>query len=1137
LVGLLLGVSAPAAMAQSLDIPLQLEQGGSGPILVINVGINGQQAYPYLFDTGSTAFNAEYTTNAFGSTPSNMAGQTNLFPNGLPTGVAYSYGDNGPSNSYYGNLVGVSSLTFCASSAPSASCSTLNAVTPSGTPSAFVINAIYNIRGNSITAPLPEQASSVFGGYYGIFGAGDNSDPAVGNSNPMQVPQPPGVTNPNTTTSQLGSVLGQAVIPGTTAGYVVAANGQPLSGLQTGTVPVPGATTNGPQAPNGQNVTSCSPCVMLGLTPALLAQFRPMNIMYWTALGSPVSSFLNSNAPAAAHYSILMNYTASRPGEPTYPTNNQLTLLDTGTANIELGTPINAQGYTHLDPNTGATVVNQGTVLTAAGTAAGSTPTSVTAFANGSYPYIGTYEAEYRTTGTQTIFGLSFFLQNSVLYNLAGQAVGYTPNFVTDTNITATAATPLVVGSNSVPLGLAGVISGPGGIFITNGGSATLSGTNTYTGPTSVNGGLLALVGPGTITGSSGVNVSAGGVLDISGTTSGAAIKSLAGDANGVVYLGGQTLTLTAASSAFAGTIFGAGGLSLTGGTQALLGSNSYSGDTSISGGTLEVDGSITGSDTVTVGAGGTLSGTGLVDPETTTIGPDAILAPGSAANPTGTLTITGNLLFDSAATYSVTISGANASKTDVSGSASLAGIVAATFNSAATAQSYDILSAASLGGSTFGGAVSLNPNYSVTLSYSPTDVSLGVMAQLGAGAGLNPNQQAVANVISTAFNNGQTLPPGSGGLFGLSGGSLGNALSQVSGEAATDSEKGAFQIMTAFLGLMVDPFVDGRMSGGFTQGGGSALGFAPAREDDVPDDVTLGYAGLLKAPPQPGVPPSADRHWSAWGSSFGGSSTNAGDPAVGATSVTAQDFGFASGMDYHVTSDTFVGFALAGGGTNWNLEQGLGGGRSDSFEAGVYGITHAGRAYVSAALALANHWMTTNRFAFGGDQLTASFDGQSFGGRLEAGYRYPLLETMGLAPYAALQAQSFHTPAYSETDLTGGGLGLSYGAMNATDTRSEFGARYDDLTAIGVTPVMLRARLAWAHDWVSNPALDAVFESLPGSNFVVNGAAPPKDSALASVGAELRLQPDWLLLAKFDGEFAGGADAYAGNATLRHTW
>ena len=45
--------------------------------------------------------------------------------------------------------------------------------------------------------------------------------------------------------------------------------------------------------------------------------------------------------------------------------------------------------------------------------------------------------------------------------------------------------------------------------------------------------------------------------------------------------------------------------------------------------------------------------------------------------------------------------------------------------------------------------------------------------------------------------------------------------------------------------------------------------------------------------------------------------------------------------MTYHVTPATSYGFALAGGGTNWNLSGGLGGGRSDAFQAGVYGTTH----------------------------------------------------------------------------------------------------------------------------------------------------------------------------------------------------
>jgi uncharacterized protein with beta-barrel porin domain len=53
----------------------------------------------------------------------------------------------------------------------------------------------------------------------------------------------------------------------------------------------------------------------------------------------------------------------------------------------------------------------------------------------------------------------------------------------------------------------------------------------------------------------------------------------------------------------------------------------------------------------------------------------------------------------------------------------------------------------------------------------------------------------------------------------------------------------------------------------------------------------------------------------------------------------------------------------------------------------------------------------------------------------------------------------------------------------------------------------------------------------------VVNGAAPPPDSALASLGAQFYFTPSLSLLAKFDGEFAPGAQTYAGSGTLRYTW
>lgn len=108
---------------------------------------------------------------------------------------------------------------------------------------------------------------------------------------------------------------------------------------------------------------------------------------------------------------------------------------------------------------------------------------------------------------------------------------------------------------------------------------------------------------------------------------------------------------------------------------------------------------------------------------------------------------------------------------------------------------------------------------------------------------------------------------------------------------------------------------------------------------------------------------------------------------------------------------------------------------------------------------------------------------------------------------------------------------------MNATDVRTELGTRFDDPTVIYGKPLILFGRLAWAHDFVSNPALGAVFQTLPGASFTVNGAPIPQNAALTSAGAQLFLTPQWAVLAKFDGEFASGSQTYAGTGTLRYTW
>ena len=132
----------------------------------------------------------------------------------------------------------------------------------------------------------------------------------------------------------------------------------------------------------------------------------------------------------------------------------------------------------------------------------------------------------------------------------------------------------------------AGVIGGSGGFALT-GGTETLSGVNTFTGPTTIgSGATLALSGSGSIAASSGVLDS--GTLDISLTSAGASIASLSGA--GTVVLGAQTLALTDASGTFSGAIGGSGGLAIVGGSQALTGVSTYGGGTSVNGAVLAVN-------------------------------------------------------------------------------------------------------------------------------------------------------------------------------------------------------------------------------------------------------------------------------------------------------------------------------------------------------------------------------------------------------------------------------------------------------------------------------------------------------------------------------------------------------------------
>jgi outer membrane autotransporter protein len=343
---------------------------------------------------------------------------------------------------------------------------------------------------------------------------------------------------------------------------------------------------------------------------------------------------------------------------------------------------------------------------------------------------------------------------------------------------------------------------------------------------------------------------------------------------------------------------------------------------------------------------------------------------------------------------------------------------------------------------------------------------------------------------------------------------------------------------MNSYLSLLTDPYATSRINSG------SALGFAPspsnARAADLPAAITSANASM----PMKASPVIYEPRWDSWGAAFGGSSINRGDATiVGSHDTTANVSGLAAGADYHFSRDTLVGFSLAGGETSWNLADSMGNGHSDAFLGGVYGSHKFGAAYISGALTYANYWMTTARTVTvaGPDSLQANFNAQNFGSRLEGGYRIPTQWMVDITPIAAVQVQSFHTPAYGEAAVgaSSSQFALNFGARNATDVRTELGARADKTWQLADTSSLnLFGKATWAHDAVSDPQLSASFIGLtPIASFAVNGATPSHDLALLSGGAEWRLASGFSLMAKFDSELSGRTTTYAGTGRLRYTW
>lgn len=711
--------------------------------------------------------------------------------------------------------------------------------------------------------------------------------------------------------------------------------------------------------------------------------------------------------------------------------------------------------------------------------------------------------------------GLGVYARAATVTNDAGATI-----FGGDSGVFAGTDTATVTNSGTITGNASSGVYGAGGVDVTNN-----AGT--------ISGGLFGIAVDATSAGSTVFNAGtiSGGTAAIrfGGTGNTLTLAPTSVITGNVLGTGADTFQLGGSGSgtfdvsavAPAGQYQGFGTFNKIGDSNwTLTGTSSFVGPVNVNGGTLSVNGNIASAGNLTVNAGGTLGGTGVVG--NTTVNGGA-LAPG---NSIGTLTVKGNLVFTTAASYMVEVSPAAADRTNVSGSATLAGatVRAAFAPGAYVAKQYTILNAAGGINGSFGSLVNsgLPVGFVASLSYDPANVYLNLTLGLSQYAGLNVNQQNVADALVKSFN-------ANGGIPAVFATLTPAGLTQVSGEHATRVQQATFDAMGLFTSLLTDPVAAGR---------GEPV--ASAASNFAGEQATSGASRNAYAAHTKAMPARApfEPHWSVWGTGFGGSRSTDGDAVLGSHNATDRIAGGAVGADYRLSPATVAGFALAGGATSFSVD-GLGSGRSDLFQAGGSVRHHVGAAFLAGAAAYGWQDVTLDRTlgVAGLDRLKANFKANAYSGRLEGGYRYAT-GWMAVIPYAAGQFMAVELPAYAERTLAGANtFALNYASKTATSTRSELGVRTEKAWAMNDAILTLRGRAAWTHEFDTERSLVATFQTLPLASFTVNGAKPAADAALATASAEMAFSTGISLAATFEGEFSGVTRSYAGKGVARYTW
>jgi uncharacterized protein with beta-barrel porin domain len=321
-------------------------------------------------------------------------------------------------------------------------------------------------------------------------------------------------------------------------------------------------------------------------------------------------------------------------------------------------------------------------------------------------------------------------------------------------------------------------------------------------------------------------------------------------------------------------------------------------------------------------------------------------------------------------------------------------------------------------------------------------------------------------------------------------------------------------------------------------------------------------YAGYANHSPtadgKPRPPCSTRRTWRMWASPFGGVEFDGGNASVGSAATTIRGGGMNAGLDYQLDPDALIGFATGGDQSVFSVPDRPTSGTVNAYHIGAYGAYQSNNLYATGALSYGRFDNTENRTStippvvlpgsqyIGGPNLAPGFNellsggygAQSFGGRFESGYRNPF-GALVVTPLAGMEFDALRTDAFTENNNKGPTvIGLSYSARNTLSLPGFLGLQLDsrlDLANDG--SLEFHARAEWRHEFSPDRSTESAFVSAPVFNFVVQGAQPPRDAAVLSLGGKLAFSKNVALFGSVNGEIGGADRLFSGTGGIVVSW